>query len=253
MNKDLISTVTPPATKDRPDVDTKERLLEAGIEIFAERGFADTSIRQICAHAGANAAAVNYHFGDKAAFYAEVLATCHLRAVKRRPMPKLDDDPEHPEAVLRTWIRWFLELLMVDGDGPLGRLMAREMADPTPALDQLILRSMLPMMRRLGKILRAVLPDASEATLRLCHNSLLGQLLFYKHSQAAIAGIQRLAARGELDDDSWTPAPPLAPTSLAGPDATGASFPDLDRLADHIFQFSLAGFLAVADDSKVSP
>ena len=242
----------PGSARARPESDTKERLIEAGIEIFAERGFADASIRQICTRAGANAAAVNYHFGDKAAFYAEVLATCHLRAVRRRPMPELDDDPRNPEAVLRAWIRWFIELLMVDGDGPLGRLMAREMADPTSAIDQLILRSLQPMMGRLAKILRAVLPEASDATLRLCHNSLLGQLLFYKHSQAALVGIRRLMAKGELDDDAWTPAGPMA-NSVTEPGPSTAAPADLDRLADHIFHFSLAGFRAVAAEPQVSP
>ena len=40
-----------------------------------------------------------------------------------RPMPRLSDDPEHPQKVLRSFIRWFLELLMVDGSGPLGKLI----------------------------------------------------------------------------------------------------------------------------------
>lgn len=246
----LLSTSTP--TRIRPESDTKERLIEAGIEIFSKRGFADASVRQICARAEANAAAVNYHFGGKAAFYAEVLATCHLRAVRRRPMPELEDDPGHPEAVLRAWIRWFLELLMIDGDGPLGRLMAREMADPTPAIDQLLLRSLLPMMGRLARILRAVLPEVPDPTLRLCHNSLLGQLLFYKHSQAAQVGIRRLVAQGRLDPDSWSPAAPVL-RALGGQVPSETTPADLDRLAEHIFQFSLAGFRAVADDSKVDP
>lgn len=269
-----LSDAPHPATDADGPTDTKDRLLEAGIEIFAERGFADASIRQICARANANAAAVNYHFGGKAPFYAEVLATCHIRAAERRPMPRLDDDPDHPEAVLRAWIRWFLELLMVDGDGPLGRLMAREMAEPTSALDELVLRSMLPIMRRLGTIVRALLPDAPEATLRLCHNSLVGQVLFYKHAQPVIGSIGRLARRGEIEDTTWTPAAPALPGDPApssspgrargagsslesgadsslesgadsGP-APGADV-DLDRLADHIFRFSLAGFHALAD------
>ena len=45
-------------TKTLDTTDTKERLLEAGKHEFAERGFADASIRAICSRAGANAAAV---------------------------------------------------------------------------------------------------------------------------------------------------------------------------------------------------
>ncbi|MEL7062020.1 MAG: TetR family transcriptional regulator, partial [Acidobacteriota bacterium] len=74
----LSSAGRVPETSD--SADTKERLLAAGAKVFAELGFDDATVRQICAVAGANPAAVNYHFGDKQRFYAEVLATSHQRA-----------------------------------------------------------------------------------------------------------------------------------------------------------------------------
>ncbi len=207
--------------------DTKERLLLAGMEVFAERGFADASIRAICAKAEANAAAVNYHFGDKQRFYAEVLATCHLRAVRKRPMPLHTDRPDEPELVLRAFVRWFLELLLVDGAGPLGKLMAREMADPTPALDELLRRSMLPIMVNLEQVLQALLPDLDRFQLRLVQNSILGQCLFYRHTQPAMQRFQAQAAAGRIEKDL----PPMPIGDL----------PDFDRLARHICDFSMAG------------
>ena len=207
---------------DTRGLDTKERLLQAGMEVFAERGFADASIRQICARAGANAAAINYHFGDKQRFYAEVLATCHLRATRKRPMPRLAEYPR-PQAALRAWIRWFLELLTVDGAGQLGRLMAREMAEPTTALDELIRRSMGPIMGALHEIVEALLPTADAETRSLCHQSIVGQCLFYRHAQPAFESLARLRIQGLL------PGPPFIMQA------------DLERLADHITHFSLAG------------
>ena len=47
----------------RPD--TAERILDAAEVLFAERGFAETSLRTITSAAGVNLAAVNYHFGSK--------------------------------------------------------------------------------------------------------------------------------------------------------------------------------------------
>ena len=207
--------------------DTKERLLLAGMEVFAERGFADASIRAICAKAEANAAAVNYHFGDKQRFYAEVLATCHLRAVQKRPMPLHTDQPDEPEQVLRAFVRWFLELLLVDGAGPLGKLMAREMADPTPALDELFRRSMLPILVNLEQVLSTLLPDLDRFQLRLVLNSIMGQCLFYRHTQPAMQRFQAQAAAGRLDMD-------LPPMPVG-------EFPDFDLLAQHICDFSMAG------------
>jgi AcrR family transcriptional regulator len=45
--------------------DTKDKILEAAEQLFAEQGFAATSMRNITARAGVNVAAVNYHFGSK--------------------------------------------------------------------------------------------------------------------------------------------------------------------------------------------
>ena len=64
---------TPPG---RPAVSadgTRIRLLKAAARVFAEHGYQDATVRQICERAGANIALVNYHFGDKLELYTEVL------------------------------------------------------------------------------------------------------------------------------------------------------------------------------------
>jgi len=50
-----------------PHPDTTYRILDAAEHLFAERGFAETSLRTITGRAGVNLAAVNYHFGSKKA------------------------------------------------------------------------------------------------------------------------------------------------------------------------------------------
>ncbi|PAV27432.1 TetR family transcriptional regulator [Tamilnaduibacter salinus] len=54
--------------------DTVDRILDAAEELFAERGFAETSLRMITSKAGVNLAAVNYHFGSKNALIHAVFA-----------------------------------------------------------------------------------------------------------------------------------------------------------------------------------
>jgi AcrR family transcriptional regulator len=58
--------------------DTRTQILDAAEHLFAERGFRGTSIRAITDRAGANLAAVGYHFGSKA----ELLAAVARRVVE---------------------------------------------------------------------------------------------------------------------------------------------------------------------------
>ncbi|MDH4012180.1 MAG: TetR family transcriptional regulator, partial [Desulfobacterales bacterium] len=46
--------------------ETRNRLLNAACEVFAEKGYRNAKVAEICHRAGANVAAVNYYFGDKA-------------------------------------------------------------------------------------------------------------------------------------------------------------------------------------------
>jgi AcrR family transcriptional regulator len=57
----------------RSSDDTRDRLLRAAALAFAEHGYDGASTRDICAAAGANLAAIHYHFGDKQALYQSVL------------------------------------------------------------------------------------------------------------------------------------------------------------------------------------
>ena len=66
--------------------ETRRQLLEAAGEVFATAGFRNATVREICRRAGANLAAVNYHFGDKEALYAEVLRYAQQKAFEKYPL-----------------------------------------------------------------------------------------------------------------------------------------------------------------------
>ena len=65
-------------------LETKERILDAAERLFADEGFAATSLRQITAEAGVNLAAVNYHFGSKESLLTAVFERRVVRWVGRR-------------------------------------------------------------------------------------------------------------------------------------------------------------------------
>src|SRR5262245_57443958 len=124
---------------------TRERILDAAGEVFAEKGLRDATIREIIARAKANLAAVNYHFRGKEGLYAEVLER-EMRAMHAKH--PLDADGGTPERRLKAFVDAFLRRV-TDRGSRVGRLMSREMIDPTAALDLLCERVIRPIYERL--------------------------------------------------------------------------------------------------------
>ncbi|HTV76460.1 MAG TPA: CerR family C-terminal domain-containing protein, partial [Candidatus Baltobacteraceae bacterium] len=127
-----MKLMPPVELKDASHAETRLHLLEAAGGVFAEAGFRDATVREICRRAGANIAAVNYHFGDKETLYLEVLRYAHGKALEKYP-PLLDvpaDAP--PEKKLHAFVH---SLLLRNFDkGPTawhGKVMLREMIEPT--------------------------------------------------------------------------------------------------------------------------
>src|ERR1700722_14461691 len=88
-------------TKDGDD--TRSRLLDAAAAIFAERGYQAATTREICVRARANAAAVNYHFGDKLGLYKaalkSVIGRCQKSGVETYALSAMA-----PEQALRSFV-----------------------------------------------------------------------------------------------------------------------------------------------------
>ena len=87
---------------------TEARLLEAAGEIFAEFGYRAATVRQICEKAGANVAAVNYHFGDKEGLYLAVLRSVPDAHAEKYPSRRGLNDNATAEERLRAYIESLL-------------------------------------------------------------------------------------------------------------------------------------------------
>src|SRR5262245_30296780 len=77
--------------------DTRERLLEAASQVFADKGYEKATVREICTAAiVSNLAAVNYYFGDKERLYIESVKRAHRLRIAQIPLPvwKPDTSPE---------------------------------------------------------------------------------------------------------------------------------------------------------------
>ncbi|AGI25112.1 TetR/AcrR family transcriptional regulator [Pseudomonas sp. MT3] len=91
--------------------ETVERILDAAEQLFAEKGFAETSLRLITSKAGVNLAAVNYHFGSKKALIQAVFSRFlgPFCSSLEKELDRRQAKPDAPRATLEE----LLELLVV--------------------------------------------------------------------------------------------------------------------------------------------
>ena len=108
---------------------TREALLEHGALLFARRGVAGVTARQLHEAIGArNESALHYHFGDRDGLAVEILRV-HLEAVEARRAPLVvaiaADDRTHD---VRSLVRALAAPMAADLDDPLGRAHLRLVA-----------------------------------------------------------------------------------------------------------------------------
>jgi TetR/AcrR family transcriptional regulator, regulator of cefoperazone and chloramphenicol sensitivity len=165
--------------------DVRVRIMEAAGEVIAEVGFRDATIRDICARAGANVAAVNYHFRDKHGLYAEVFerARCASDAGWIHEITAAGQLPA--ERRLGMFIAGFVRKLLDPGrPGWHAKLISREMIEPTGALDVIVERSIRPQFVLLCGIVSEMLSvPAKSHPAYLCAASVIGQCLHYHHTR----------------------------------------------------------------------
>jgi TetR/AcrR family transcriptional regulator, regulator of cefoperazone and chloramphenicol sensitivity len=194
-------------------------LLDAAGAVFAERGYRAATVREICRRARANVAAINYHFGDKAKLYRAVLRYAHGCSMARYPSGLGLGADATSEERLHAFVHAML-LRIFDQGRPAwhGKLMAREMAEPTDALDDLVEQAIRPNFQLLASIVGELNGDIPPRAIRRAACSIVGQCLFYFHAQPVL---QRIGEE--------------PPRSAA----------EVSAVAHHISEFSLAGLRAM--------
>lgn len=198
---------------------TKDRLINAAAALFAERGFDNVTVREICSASQANVAAVNYHFGDKAGLYRAIVMHAIQVMLETNELSQQAGAGRSPEDQIREFVNVFVRRLTSDGPSNwIHKLMAREMDHPTEALDLVMNQVVRPRLDYLSSAAGAIMglpPD--DPRVRRSVASLQGQCL--------------LAVRKVPS--------PLAKT-------WGGVAQDLAALITHIADFSIGGMRAIA-------
>jgi len=238
----------PPAAEPRRQrsdgAEARLLLLHAALRLFAQKGFAKTSTREIALAAGANLAAIRYYFGDKAGLY---------RAAFTEPMGCAEGDMalhSQPGLSLRESLHGFIASFLAPmKQGELmqqcTRLHFREMIEPTGVWAEEIDNGIKPahaaLVALIGRHLGLAEPDDGLHRLAFSITGLavqlfvtrdivqairpallapegidawLEQLVNYAHAMVGVEAARRGAAAAPLSDPVLPPAPAMMPTFM---------------------------------------
>lgn len=216
-----------PAESGQGDRETRDRLLRAAERLFAQRGFKDVTVREICHEARANVAAVNYHFGDKLGLYRETMQIAIDAMRDATEAARRAGEGLPPDDQLRAYIGLFLRRLLAPGHESVHQLVNREINDPTPALDDLVEQGMRPRLEYLsGVVARIIGCNPDDPRVMRCVLSVQSQSIIYARPNAVA---ERLGFK-------------FRPTPV-----------QIDEAASHIADFSIAGIRAIggAADTRI--
>lgn len=175
-------------------VGTKLALILAAGELFAENGLEGTSIRAIAEKAGANVAAINYHFGTKENLHAQVLSYAIMRLQGNRMRPselaqgdeRLDTPEGIAEVIFQIVREEYQTLFAPDQPRWYGRVVMRSLLDPTAPLHEVVRDILKPDHEALKEIALRANPAMTDEDARLWALTVVGQVLFYEFARAPL-------------------------------------------------------------------
>jgi TetR/AcrR family transcriptional regulator, regulator of cefoperazone and chloramphenicol sensitivity len=201
-------------------VKTREKLLAAAVEIFAEKGFRDATISAVCMKCGANIAAVNYHFGSKEALYREAWQHAFEKSLQVHPPDGGIAADAPPEERLRGQVVALIRRVS-DKKNREFWFIHREIANSTGLLGKSIREVMGPVHQQTANAIRELLgPQVAEREAKFCEVSLVSQCV----NPMVIP--HKLSVIGKKRDGLWRIA-------------------DIEAYAEHVVAFSLAGIRAL--------
>ena len=215
---------------------TRERLLDAGRRLFAEHGFEDVTVRDICRDAGANLALVNYYFGDKHGLYLAIVNDAIAWVREFNEAATSAPDGSSAEERLRHFVRALLTRVFEfrGGQGWVHRLIQHELNRPTDAATRIMEEAIAPRLRYLASVVTELLEcRLNDPRVMPCVASVHGLCLVY--SRMAVA-----------PDRFRTLVPELVP------DAPPEALLTLDAAVAHVAAFSLAGIRAMRTSGSES-
>ena len=185
-------------------IDTKNRILDAAEVLFAERGFADTSMRLITSEADVNLASVNYHFGSKKEMIQAVLdryLSLFMPDLNARLRVLMEQEQLTLLQLFESFVEPLMKLSAVRANGPaiFMQLLGRGYIDSQGHLRRFITAHYGPILQRITQAIYKANPALSPADLFWRLHFTLGNVVFTMASADALRDIALADFGQQLD------------------------------------------------------
>nr|WP_277611012.1 TetR/AcrR family transcriptional regulator [Streptomyces scabichelini] len=170
--------------------------MDAAERLFAQHGFAATSLRTVTVAADANVAAVNYHFGSKEGLFRAVVerAMASVNSERLRLLQELRASGHKPtiEELVRAFVVTGASILEHSGERgtTVARFLGRVMCEPDPAIRHLFGSEVGPAEGQYLDALRAALPQLPPEEVEFRYRAMVGLL-----------GLHQSGSLGDLHPD----------------------------------------------------
>lgn len=153
----------------RPAEYTRQSIIKAAVDLFAEKGFEGTSVREIVAKARVNQAAINYHFKGKDGLYLEVLKMAFAKMTEHAGFDAENLRSLSREEALRSFVYQQLRpLLSRDEMSRYIRMFAWESAHPTKVFRKFIATNSISYLTTAVDLVCRFLPAGTKKRTALC-------------------------------------------------------------------------------------
>jgi AcrR family transcriptional regulator len=193
-----MATTMGPGTRDGlPGERTRQKLIEAGVEIFGRYNFEATTTRMLADRAGVNLAAIPYHFKSKEGLYHAVVrhivdqaTAAYGSAVAEINESLANSSGSSPEcfAMLSRILNTMVSTILGTPEAKSwAGIIFREQMEPTKAFDIIYKGVMQPVLQCCLALVARILhrqPDDPETMLSVI--AIVGQVLIFRTSREAV-------------------------------------------------------------------
>jgi len=175
------------AVRDR-GAETRERLIEAALDVFGRYGFEGATTRQIAKEAKANLAAIVYHFGSKEALHVAAAEHIALRigalvgpSLALATSPAATATPAGARAALIRLLETYADVILGEREAERwARFIVREQMQPTAAFD--VIYNYMGGAHGVGARLvgAAIGRDPDDEPVKLAVLTMMGQIMVFR-------------------------------------------------------------------------